>query len=143
MPKIIEPTPLSVKISSNKALSTRPSMMCTAFTPLLAAWKAYPKPPPLYAAGSWGPAAADELPGMAHGSGLTFVTWLMRLGFFAGPPLIGIVGDTVSLRWALIVVPITALIALALTLPLLSTGQAAAFVVVALVGALVLWRWDA
>ncbi|AQX16303.1 Inner membrane protein YbjJ [Tessaracoccus sp. O5.2] len=59
--------------------------------------------------------AADELPGMAHGSGLTFVTWLMRLGFFAGPPLIGIVGDTVSLRWALIVVPITALVALALT----------------------------
>lgn len=59
--------------------------------------------------------AADELPGMAHGSGLTFVTWLMRLGFFAGPPLIGIVGDTVSLRWALVVVPITALVALALT----------------------------
>ena len=59
--------------------------------------------------------AADELPGMAHGSGLTFVTWLMRLGFFAGPPLIGIVGDLVSLRWALIVVPITALLALALT----------------------------
>ena len=59
--------------------------------------------------------AADELPGMAHGSGLTFVTWLMRLGFFAGPPLIGLVGDLVSLRWALIVVPITALLALALT----------------------------
>ena len=36
-----------------------------------------------------------------------------------------------------------ALLTLALTLPLLSTGQAAAFVVVALVGALVLWRWDA
>ena len=59
--------------------------------------------------------AADELPGMAHGSGLTFVTWLMRLGFFAGPPLIGIVGDTLSLRWALIVVPIAALLALLLT----------------------------
>ncbi|MHA6512710.1 MFS transporter [Tessaracoccus sp. Z1128] len=59
--------------------------------------------------------AADELPGMAHGSGLTFVTWLMRLGFFAGPPLIGLVGDLVSLRWALIVVPTTALVALALT----------------------------
>lgn len=58
--------------------------------------------------------AADDLPGMAHGSGLTFVTWLMRLGFFAGPPLIGIVGDQVSLRWALIVVPITAVIALLL-----------------------------
>ncbi len=59
--------------------------------------------------------AADELPGMAHGSGLTFVTWLMRLGFFAGPPLIGLVGDAVSLRWALIVVPVAALLALALT----------------------------
>ncbi|SHI43972.1 Predicted arabinose efflux permease, MFS family [Tessaracoccus bendigoensis DSM 12906] len=59
--------------------------------------------------------AANELPGMAVGSGLTFVTWLMRVGFFAGPPLIGIVGDAVGLRWALIVVPVAAVLALALT----------------------------
>ena len=31
------------------------------FQPLLAAWKADPQPPPLYAVGSWGPAAATEL----------------------------------------------------------------------------------
>lgn len=59
--------------------------------------------------------AANELPGMAHGNALTFVTWLMRLGFFAGPPLIGLVADAVALRWALIVLPVTALLALLLT----------------------------
>ena len=36
-----------------------------------------------------------------------------------------------------------ALLTLALTLPQLSTEQATAFVIVALVGALVLWRWEA
>ncbi|AQP50298.1 MFS transporter [Tessaracoccus flavescens] len=59
--------------------------------------------------------AADELPGMAHGNGLTFVTWLMRVGFFAGPPLIGLVADAVGIRWALIVIPAAALLALLLT----------------------------
>lgn len=59
--------------------------------------------------------AANELPGMAHGNGLTFVTWLMRLGFFAGPPLIGLVADAVALRWALVVLPVAAVVALLLT----------------------------
>lgn len=59
--------------------------------------------------------AADQLPGMAHGNGLTFVTWLMRLGFFAGPPLIGLVADAVGIRWALIIIPTAALVALLLT----------------------------
>ena len=36
-----------------------------------------------------------------------------------------------------------ALLTLALTLPHLSTEEAAAFVIAALIGALVLWRWDA
>lgn len=49
--------------------------------------------------------AADELPGMHAGSGLTIVTWMMRLGFFAGPPLIGMLADATALRWALLVVP--------------------------------------
>lgn len=59
--------------------------------------------------------AADELPGMAHGNGLTFVTWLMRLGFFAGPPLIGAIAQVVSLRWALLVIPVSTLLALLLS----------------------------
>lgn len=76
-----------------------------------------------FAAAGWGVAtvipnamhAADELPGLKHGNGLTFVTWLMRLGFFAGPPLIGLVAQSVALRWALIVLPVTALVLLALS----------------------------
>ncbi len=76
-----------------------------------------------FAAAGWGVAtaipsamhSADELPGLKHGSGLTIVTWLMRLGFFVGPPLIGVIGDAVSLRWALLVVPGAALVMLALT----------------------------
>ncbi|WP_342373096.1 MFS transporter [Propioniciclava soli] len=59
--------------------------------------------------------AADELPGMLQGNGLTFVTWLMRLGFFVGPPLIGLVAQAVDLRWALIVIPAAALLGLLLT----------------------------
>ena len=68
--------------------------------------------------------AADELPGMAHGNGLTFVTWLMRVGFFAGPPLIGLVADSVGIRWALITIPVAAVVALLLT-PALTPPKAA------------------
>ncbi|MGO1489464.1 MAG: MFS transporter [Arachnia sp.] len=59
--------------------------------------------------------AADDLPGMQSGSGLTIVTWMMRLGFFIGPPLIGAVADASSLRWALLVVPGCAITMLLLT----------------------------
>ncbi|MFE1845655.1 MFS transporter, partial [Streptomyces sp. NPDC059515] len=33
--------------------------------------------------------AADELPGLKPGSGLTIVSWLMRLGFLLSPPVVG------------------------------------------------------
>lgn len=59
--------------------------------------------------------AADELPGMAAGNGLTFASWLMRLGFFVSPPLIGLVADSLTIRWALIVIPVAALAMLALS----------------------------
>ena len=59
--------------------------------------------------------AADELPGMLHGNGLTFVTWLMRVGFFVGPPLIGMVAEWVDLRWALLVIPAAAALGLLLS----------------------------
>ena len=59
--------------------------------------------------------AANELPGMRSGSGLTIVTWMMRLGFFAGPPLIGVLADATTLRWALLVVPACAMVMLLLT----------------------------
>ncbi|WP_432561666.1 MFS transporter [Kineococcus sp. SYSU DK003] len=47
--------------------------------------------------------AADELPGLPHGVGLSLVNWAMRLGFLLSPPLIGLIADTVSLRLGLTV----------------------------------------
>lgn len=48
---------------------------------------------------------ADELPGLRPGTGLTLVSWLMRLGFLCSPPLVGLLSDATSLRAALLVVP--------------------------------------
>ncbi|MEI4270800.1 MFS transporter [Klenkia sp. LSe6-5] len=43
-------------------------------------------------------AAADEVPGLPTGVGLTAVNLLLRLGFLVSPPLIGVVSDAVGLR---------------------------------------------
>lgn len=53
--------------------------------------------------------AADELPGLAHGSGLTVINWLLRVGFLLSPPLIGVLADASSLRVALLVVVLAGL----------------------------------
>jgi MFS family permease len=50
--------------------------------------------------------AADVLPGLRHGNGLTVVAWLMRVGFVASPPIVGMIADASSLRAGLLVVPI-------------------------------------
>ncbi|GAB2555947.1 MFS transporter [Leucobacter ruminantium] len=49
--------------------------------------------------------AADELPGLRHGTGLTVVSWLMRLGSLLSPPLVGMIADASSLRAGLLLVP--------------------------------------
>ncbi|ACU37843.1 MFS transporter [Actinosynnema pretiosum subsp. pretiosum] len=49
---------------------------------------------------------ADELPGLRPGTGLTVVSWLMRLGFLLSPPVVGLIADASSLRLGLVVVPI-------------------------------------
>lgn len=48
--------------------------------------------------------AADEIPGLRAGTGLTLVSWLMRLGFLLSPPLIGLIAQASSLRLGLGVV---------------------------------------
>jgi MFS family permease len=53
---------------------------------------------------------ADELPGLKPGSGLTIVSWLMRLGFLLSPPIVGLVADATSLRVGLLVVPLAGLL---------------------------------
>jgi MFS family permease len=57
---------------------------------------------------------ADQLPGMRPGSGLTVVTWLMRIGFFGAPLLVGVVADATSLRVGLLSVPIAGVAVIAL-----------------------------
>jgi MFS family permease len=58
--------------------------------------------------------AADELPGLRAGTGVTVVSWLMRLGFLLSPPVVGFVADTVSLRAGLAVVPLAGVLTLIL-----------------------------
>ncbi|WP_217178838.1 MFS transporter [Streptomyces sp. AC495_CC817] len=55
--------------------------------------------------------AADELPGLRHGAGLTMVSWLLRLGFLLAPPFVGFIADQSSLRVALIIAPAAGLVA--------------------------------
>lgn len=43
-------------------------------------------------------AAAGRLPGLPEGAGITFVSWLMRIGFLATSPIVGAVGDLTNLR---------------------------------------------
>ncbi|MEN3540684.1 MFS transporter [Microbispora sp. ZYX-F-249] len=46
--------------------------------------------------------AADALPGLPAGTGLTVVSWLLRGGFLLSPPLVGFVADLISLRAGLL-----------------------------------------
>ncbi len=57
---------------------------------------------------------ADELPGLRAGTGLTVVSWLMRLGFLVSPPIVGLVADAVGLRAGLMVVPLAGVLVVAL-----------------------------
>lgn len=58
--------------------------------------------------------AADELPGLRPGVGLTLVSWLLRLGFLLSPPFVGFVAETQSLAVGLLVAPVAALVAMLL-----------------------------
>jgi MFS family permease len=70
--------------------------------------------------------AADELPGLRAGTGVTVVSWLMRLGFLVSPPVVGFVADTVSLRAGLVVVPLAGLLTVALASVLAGRAPSAA-----------------
>ena len=57
---------------------------------------------------------ADRLDGLRPGTGLTAVAWLMRVGFVASPPVVGLLADAVGLRAGLMVVPMAGLLVAAL-----------------------------
>ncbi|MHA7632484.1 MFS transporter [Corallococcus sp. M7] len=58
---------------------------------------------------------ADELPGLKAGTGLTLVTWLMRLGYLVSPPIVGLVADAMGLRVGLLVVPLAGMLVMGLS----------------------------
>ncbi len=51
-------------------------------------------------------AASDGIPGLRPGTGITMVSWMLRISFLASPPIVGAVADATSLRTGLLVVPI-------------------------------------
>lgn len=61
--------------------------------------------------------AAGHLPGIATGQGVAVVAWMGRVGFLFAAPLVGVLGDATSLRWALVVVPVAGLAVAALAKP--------------------------
>ncbi|WP_200808320.1 MFS transporter [Demequina sp. NBRC 110055] len=50
--------------------------------------------------------AADEIPGLREGTGLTILSWLLRLAFLMSPPVVGWIADATSLRVGLSLVPV-------------------------------------
>jgi hypothetical protein len=54
--------------------------------------------------------AADNVRGLRPSTGLTVVTWLMRVGFLTAPPLVGALADATSLRIGLLIVPVAGLV---------------------------------
>lgn len=57
--------------------------------------------------------SADQIPGFAPGTGLTIVSWLLRVGFLVAPPLVGAIADATSLRTGLMIVPAVGLVVIA------------------------------
>lgn len=58
--------------------------------------------------------AADELPGLRRGVGLTVVSWLLRVGFLLSPPFVGYIADEYSLRAGLLIAPVAGIVAVLL-----------------------------
>ncbi len=53
--------------------------------------------------------AADEIPGLWPGAGITVISFLCRVGFLVSPPVVGLIADASSIRLGLIVVPLAGL----------------------------------
>lgn len=68
---------------------------------------------------------ADRLPGLRPGTGLTLVTWLLRLGFLTSPPVVGLIADAAGLRVGLLSVPFAGVLAILLAGALSARGRPA------------------
>lgn len=57
--------------------------------------------------------AADELPGFRAGTGLTILSWALRLGFTLSPVVVGAIADATSLRVGLLMVVVAGVVIVA------------------------------
>jgi len=69
--------------------------------------------------------AADDIPGLAPGTGLTIITWLQRLAFLLAPPLIGAIVESTTLRAAMFEIPLAGLLLVATCWVLAPRGSSA------------------
>lgn len=58
--------------------------------------------------------AADEVPGLRAGTGVTVLSWLMRVGFLTAPVVVGSIADAAGLRAGLVIVPVAGVAAVLL-----------------------------
>ncbi|WP_264886196.1 MFS transporter [Dietzia sp. NCCP-2495] len=63
--------------------------------------------------------AADSVPGLAPGAGLAVLNWVLRLGFLASPPLVGLIAEHVGMRWTVVPMLLGGVLIAALAGPLL------------------------
>lgn len=63
--------------------------------------------------------AADSVPGLAPGAGLAVLNWVLRLGFLASPPLVGLIAEHVGMRWTVVPMLVGGVLIAALAGPLL------------------------
>lgn len=56
--------------------------------------------------------AADEIPGLWPGAGITVTSVIARIGFLVSPPVVGVIADAASVRLGLVMVPVAGLVVL-------------------------------
>ncbi|EFV92965.1 fucose permease, partial [Dietzia cinnamea P4] len=66
---------------------------------------------------------ADSVPGLAPGAGLAVLNWVMRLGFLASPPLVGLIAEVTGLRWTVTPMIVGGVLIAALAGPLLGRAD--------------------
>ncbi|WP_314038242.1 MFS transporter [Dietzia sp. CH92] len=66
---------------------------------------------------------ADSIPGLAPGAGLAVLNWVMRLGFLASPPLVGLIAEVAGLRWTVTPMIVGGVLIAALAGPLLGRAD--------------------
>lgn len=66
---------------------------------------------------------ADSVRGLAPGAGLAVLNWVMRLGFLASPPLVGLIAEVAGLRWTVTPMIVGGVLIAALAGPLLGRAD--------------------